>query len=48
MSDTQIDIFLNDLSKEKQDEIIEAIGDNGNYDSFPIATIFVGEVNDNG
>lgn len=34
-----IEIFFNDLTKEKQQEILEALGDNGNYDVFPIATI---------
>ena len=34
-----IDIYFDDLTKEKQDEILEAIGDNGNYDIVPIATI---------
>ena len=34
-----IEIYLSDLSKEKQKEIISELGDNGNYDIFPIATI---------
>lgn len=34
-----IEIYFNDLTKEKQKEIIEVLGDNGNYDIFPIATI---------
>lgn len=34
-----IDIYWDDLIKEKQDEILEVIGDNGNYDIVPIATI---------
>lgn len=34
-----IEIYLSDLSKEKQKEIILELGDNGNYDIFPIATI---------
>lgn len=39
-----IDIYWDDLTKEKQDEIFEALGgENGNYDVFPIATIYVEE-----
>lgn len=34
-----IEIYLHDLTAEKQQEIIEALGDNGNYDVFPIACI---------
>lgn len=34
-----IEIYFGDLCKEKQEEIIEALGDNGNYDVFPIAVI---------
>lgn len=34
-----IEIYWQDLTKEKQQEIIEKMGDNGNYDVFPIATI---------
>ena len=34
-----IKIYWGDLTKEKQDEIIEAFGENGNYDIFPIAEI---------
>lgn len=34
-----IEIYWDDLSESKQREILEALGDNGNYDVFPIATI---------
>ena len=34
-----IEIYFNDLVKSKQDEIIEILGDNGNYDVIPIAKI---------
>ena len=34
-----IEIYLQDLTAEKQAEILEALGDNGNYDVFPIATL---------
>lgn len=36
-----IQIFFQDLVPEKQQEIINALGDNGNYDVFPIAEIEV-------
>ena len=37
-----IEIYLQDLTPEKQKEIIEAIGgNNGNYDVFPIASILI-------
>lgn len=35
----EIEIYLGDLTKEKQDELIDALGDDGNYDIFPIAVI---------
>lgn len=38
-----IDIYWDDLTKEKQEEILFVLGDNGNYDVFPIATIYVEE-----
>lgn len=38
-----IEIYFNDLTKEKQTEIIAALGENGNYDIFPIATIMTDE-----
>lgn len=34
-----IQIFWDDLTGEKQQEILNALGDNGNYDVFPIAEI---------
>lgn len=36
-----IEIYWQDLTAEKQAEIFETLGDNGNYDVFPIATIEV-------
>ena len=36
-----IQIFWDDLTSEKQQEILNALGDNGNYDVFPIAEIDV-------
>ena len=34
-----IQIFWNDLTKEKQEEILAAFGENCNFDVFPIAEI---------
>ena len=34
-----IEIYLQDLTAEKQAEILETLGDNENYDVFPIATL---------
>ena len=34
-----IEIYWDDLTPAKQQEIIEAFGDNCNYDMFPIAEI---------
>jgi hypothetical protein len=34
-----IEIFLADLNEEKQAEILRLLGDNGNYDTYPIAVI---------
>ena len=34
-----IEIFFDDLTKEKQAEILDTLGDNGNFDVVPIATI---------
>ena len=34
-----IEIYWDDLTESKQREILDALGDNGNYDVFPIATI---------
>ena len=38
-----IEIFWNDLTKEKQGEILEKLGENCNWDVIPIATVFVDE-----
>ena len=38
-----IEIYFGDLTKEKQAEIMEKLGENGNYDVFPIAEIPVNE-----
>ncbi len=35
----QVEIYIQDLTEEKQKEIIKMLGDNGNYDIVPIATI---------
>ena len=32
-------IYQNDLTKEKQKEIVDIIGDDGNYDIYPIAIV---------
>lgn len=34
-----IEIYWSDLTKEKQQEILDVLGENGNYDVFPIASI---------
>ena len=34
-----IDIFWDDLIGETQEKLVARMGDNGNYDVFPIATI---------
>ena len=36
---SKIEIYWDDLTKAKQDEIIEVFGDNCNYDISPMATI---------
>lgn len=41
-----IEIFWNDLTAQKQNEILEALGENGNYDVIPIATIYIPEEED--
>ena len=41
MNDNVIEIYFGDLRPEKQQEILDALGNNGNYDVFPIATISV-------
>lgn len=45
MEDNSIEIYLYDLTEKKQREILDALGNNGNYDVFPIAVIPVGEDN---
>ena len=35
----EIEIYWNDLTQEKQKEILEQLGDNGNFDVIPIAII---------
>lgn len=37
----RIEIFWQDLTRAKQDEILHVFGENGNWDVFPIATIDV-------
>lgn len=34
-----VEIYWKDITAEKQQEILELLGDNGNYDVFPIAVI---------
>ena len=35
-----VEIYLDDLTPEKQEEILEALGgEDGNYDVFPIVTL---------
>ena len=41
--ENNIEIFFDDLSEKKQQEIIEKLGNNGNYDVFAIAAITIGE-----
>ena len=36
-----IEIYWNDLTKKKQQELLDVLGDNGNYDVFPLAIIEV-------
>ena len=36
---TEIEIYWDDLKPEKQKEILEALGENGNYDVFPLAVL---------
>ena len=38
-----IEIYWQDLTPAKQREILQAFGENGNYDVFPIATLEVPE-----
>lgn len=34
-----VEIYWNDLTKEKQSELLAILGENGNYDDNPIATL---------
>lgn len=36
----RISIYFDDLKEEKQNEILAALGDDGNYDIIPIATLY--------
>jgi len=38
-----IEFYWNDLTEKKQNEIIKLIGDNNNWDVFPIATLDIEE-----
>lgn len=38
-----IEIYWNDLTEKKQQELLEVLGDNGNYDVYPLATIEIEE-----
>jgi len=44
----KIQIFWKDLTAEKQQEIMDAFGDNCNYDVFPIAEIPIEPEEDQG
>lgn len=41
--ENNIEIYFDDLTPKKQAEILAKLGENGNYDVFPIATIPIGE-----
>lgn len=41
--DDGLEIYLYDLKEEVQEEVIQYLGDNGNYDVCPIAIIMKGE-----
>lgn len=43
-----IEIFFDDLTEAKQKEILDTLGDNGNYDVFPIASFEVEPNNSEG
>ena len=38
-----IEIYWNDLTEEKQQELLNLLGDNRNWDAFPIAEIEIEE-----
>ena len=40
MNKEPIEIYFDDLKPETQQAILELLGDNGNYDVIPIATIY--------
>lgn len=42
-NEKNIEIFWDDLTEEVQQKILDLLGDNGNYDVFPIATIYGNE-----
>lgn len=42
----QIEIYWNDLTEKKQNEIKELLGDDNNWDVFPMATIDIEEENE--
>lgn len=39
MHEQVFEIYIHDLTEEAQARLIEFLGDNGNYDVFPIAEI---------
>ncbi len=39
----KIEIYWSDLTEEKQQELLNLLGDNQNWDVFPIAEIEIGE-----
>ena len=46
MDKQPIEIYFYDLSAEMQQKIIDLLGENGNYDVFPIATIYADDDHD--
>lgn len=40
---TTIEIYWDDLTNKKQQEILDVVGDNCNWDVFPITTIDIEE-----
>jgi len=41
--ENNIEIFFDDLTPEKQAESLAKLGNNGNFDTFPLAVIPIGE-----
>jgi len=41
-----VDLLWEDLSAEAQQELVMLLGDNGNYDVFPFARIYIDEEDD--